>query len=132
MKPSVKSAVSSADKWARRAAAASGDYSTGVEQSPVDWAAATAGAQGSYDQGVQDAIARKAFSKGATAKGTAGWKRATTEKGPMRFSQGVGIGQPDYQAGVGPFLDVIAGTDLPPRGPRGAAGNYQRSQKLGE
>jgi hypothetical protein len=119
-----------AEKWSRRAAAAAGDYSTGVEQTPADWAAATAAAQSSYETGVQEAIGRKAFAKGAAAKGTASWKRITQEKGPLRFGQGVQLAQGEYSAGVQVYLDTIAATDLPPRGPRGAAGNQERSAIL--
>lgn len=131
-KPGVKSLELVASKWTNRAVAASGDYRTGVETTTRDWAAAAVASQANYEQGVQEAISRKAYGKGVTTRGTSGWKVATTEKGPGRFAQGVQVGQGEYRSQVGPYLDVIAGTDLPPRGPRGSAGNYQRVQRLGE
>lgn len=130
-KPVVKSLEVVGTKWSNRAVAASGDFKAGVETTTRDWAAAAAASQSNYEAGVQEAISRKAFARGINARGTAGWRAAAAEKGPGRFAQGVQLAQPEYRAKVGPYLDVIAATDLPPRGPRGSAGNYQRVSTLG-
>jgi hypothetical protein len=55
-----------------------------------------------------------------------------SKKGPSRFSEGVAVGQSDYQQGVAPFLELIARTDLPPRGATGSEGNYARVSTIGK
>ncbi|MGH6954020.1 MAG: hypothetical protein ACREGL_07555 [Alphaproteobacteria bacterium] len=129
--PRVKTSSAAAAKWARRASSASGEYQTGVEAA-TGWQAAAVAAQPNYETGVTAAIGRKAYGKGVNRVGDAGWKKATIDKGPMRFSQGVGVGEPAYATGVAPYLEAIGRTDLPPRGAVGSDGNYQRVVAIGK
>jgi hypothetical protein len=130
--PIVKSVSAAAEKWQRRAGSASDEYSRGVQSSQADWAAATSAAKDAWKAGLTEAQGRGAFEKGVVAAGNARWKEMSTKKGPSRFAEGVAVGQSDYQQGVGPYLELIARTDLPPRGATGAEGNYQRVATIGK
>jgi len=121
-----------AEKWARRSASASGEYQTGVEQTPASWAAASTAAEKNYVAGVTAAASAGRFGKGVNKAGDAKWKKNAVEKGPTRYAQGVGVAQGDYASQVGPFLEVISRTDLPPRGPVGADQNYMRVNAIGK
>ena len=115
-----------AQKWARRAASAGQEYSDGVSQTTRSWATAAGAAAANFASGVQAAIARGGFAKGVAKAGDAKWKKNALAKGPARFAEGVAVAEPDYMTGVGPYLEAIGRTDLPPRGPVGSAGNLAR------
>lgn len=119
-------------KWQTRAPAAAVDYARGVETTPKDWAALTAAAAPNYEAGVQLAIQAKRFEQGVRTAGTPKWKKATMEKGPDRWRQGIQLGGDNYSRGFAPFLDAIANATLPPRGPRGSEQNYERSREMGK
>ncbi len=121
-----------AAKWARRAASAAGEYEEGVRTTTRSWAAAAGAAENNYKQGVTAAANAGRFGKGVAKAGDAKWKKNAVEKGPGRFSQGVAVGELDYSGAVAPYLEVISRTDLPPRGPTGSEGNYQRSSTIGK
>lgn len=121
-----------AAKWSRNAQNAQSDYQDGVSNPRVNWDTATAAAASNYEAGVTKAIANKSFAAGVKKAGHAKWQQATLSKGPARFAEGVRSGQDAYTAGFQPYATVIQNTTLPPRGPRGSAGNYQRSQAMGQ
>lgn len=121
-----------AAKWARRAASAAGEYEEGVRTTGRSWAGASGAAENNYKAGVVAAANAGRFGKGVAKAGDAKWKKGAIEKGPGRFAQGVGVAEADYSGAVAPFLEVIGRTDLPPRGPVGSEGNYQRSAALGK
>lgn len=120
-----------AAKWIRRAGSAGEEYRTGIADSRADWAGATAAAAPSYAAGVQEAIASGRFGKGVAQAGNAKWKRMAEEKGTARFGPGVQAAEQDFTKGFAPFLQAIGAVDLPMPGPRGAEGNFQRSQLVG-
>jgi hypothetical protein len=122
----VISATRAAERWARRSANASGDYTDGVNMTPRSWAAASTAAAASYKAGVQTAATAGRYEKGIQKAGDAKWKRKASAVGPTRYAEGVGAAQGDYGTAVGPVLDVIGRVDLPPRGPVGSAGNLAR------
>lgn len=126
MRPFVPDASRVADKWSRRAEGAGEDYKTGVNTTQASWSAAANAAKETWKQAVTAAAGRDAFGKGVTRAGDQKWKTGATEKGPMRYAQGVSLGKGDYTTNVGPYLQLIAGTDLPARGPAGSPGNIQR------
>jgi hypothetical protein len=106
------------------------DYKMGVMNPRTPWAAAANAAQDRYKQGVTEAANRGAYGKGITAAGDQKWQRKSAEKGPQRFAEGVALSTGDYQAGVQPYLDVIAATSLPPRFPKGDPRNIARVATL--
>ena len=128
----VPSSSRVAEKWARRAASASGEYEQGVMSTPKSWAAAAGAAEKNYVAGVNAAAAAGRFGKGITKAGDAKWKKNAAEKGPARYAQGVGVAQADYQSQVGPYLEAIGRVDLPARGPVGSEQNYARVGAIGK
>lgn len=122
----VKSPDRVASKWARVTPQRTEDYSQGVQQPRTPWAAAATAANDRYKAGVTEAANANRFAKGIAAAGDARWSQKSLSKGPSRFAEGVALSGPDYQAGVQPYLDVIASVQLPPRGPKGDPRNLQR------
>lgn len=124
--PKVKPIAEVAPKWQRRSASAGPEYEAGIRNPVADWQSQAVAAKGAWQQGVTAAAGRDAYAKGVAAAGSTKWQQRSIEKGPPRFAQGVTVGQPDYEKAVAPFLDAIARTDLPPRGPAGSEQNLQR------
>jgi len=122
----VKSADRVAEKWARVTPQRAEDYSLGVKSPRTSWANASTAANDRYKAGVTEAANANRYPKGIAATGDAGWSAKTLAKGPARFAEGVMLSGPDYQEAVKPYLDVIAATQLPPRGPKGSPQNLQR------
>ena len=128
----VPSAAVVAAKWARRAGSASDEYAKGIASTTRSWQAASSAAERNYQAGVTAAAGAGRYGKGIARATDAKWKKGATEKGPMRYSQGVGVAEQDYSTGVAPYLEVIGRTDLPPRGPAGSDGNYARVMAIGK
>lgn len=124
--PAVKPTDRTAQKWARVTSQRGEDYTMGVKAPRTPWAAAAKAAEDRYKAGVTEAANRGSFGKGVTAAGDQHWQEKTIAKGPARFAEGVQLGAPDFQAGVAPYLDTIAATNLPPRYPRGDPRNLER------
>lgn len=127
----VPAASRVAERWSRRAAAASQDYADGASMTTRSWAAASEASKGNWQAGVTAAAGRDAFAKGVRASGDARWKRGVVEKGTTRFAQGVQVAAGDFSAAIAPVLEVIGRVDVPPRGPRGSAANYNRVSAIG-
>lgn len=125
-RPTVPDPARVAEKWSRRASGASGDYKTGVETTGASWSALTTAAAPTWKTAITAAAGRGAYEKGVGRAGDAKWKNNTVSKGPMRYDQGVSLGQADYSSQVAPYLQLIGATDLPMRGPAGSPGNLQR------
>ena len=121
-----------ADKYAKRAQAASPEYAAGVAAPRKDWAAATGAAESAYEQGVQEAIARDGFGKGVRKAGNAKWQHRSTTLGAQRYPTGVAAAKPDYLAGFAPYAQVLTSVSLPAKGPRGAAGNLERVRAVAD
>ena len=130
--PVVPNVGAVAAKWARRAGSAGEEYRQGVATTPKSWATAAKAAEKNYQAGVTAAANAGRFGKGIDKAGDAKWKRNAEEKGPARFAQGVAVAEADYSRQVAPFLETIARTDLPMRGPTGSEGNYSRVAAIGK
>ena len=130
--PNVPAVSRVAQKWARRAGSAGQEYADGVQNTPKSWQANTQAAEKNYQAGVTQAAQQGRFGKGVARAGDTKWKKNATEKGPLRFSQGVASAEGDYATQVGPYLEVIGRTNLPERGPTGSDGNYQRVMAIGK
>jgi hypothetical protein len=127
----IKSLDSIVAKWIRVTPGRTEDYRAGVQSPRTDWASAAAAAETAWQGGVTAAATRRAFSRGVTATGTPGWQSATLAKGVTRWPEGVRAGEAAYRAGFSGPHGVIARTALPPRGPAGDPGNYERSRVIG-
>lgn len=126
----TKPADQVASKWSRVTPQRSEDYKMGVMSPRTPWAAASTAAASRYQEGVTAAVQRGAFQKGVAGAGDQKWQRKSAEKGPTRFAEGVALSTSDYQAGVQPYLDTIAATQLPPRYAKGDPRNVQRVAAL--
>jgi hypothetical protein len=124
--PVIKDLSKISAKWTRVTAGATQEYTEGIQNPRTDWATATAKAEASYEKGIQASIARKSFGKGVKAAGSTKWAEGAITKGPMRYSQGVGLATALYEKGFAPFRETIANTTLPARGPKGDPANIQR------
>lgn len=131
MQLNVKPAGETAEKWARRVAGATQDYTKGASGAGTRWhTGAAAGAQ-NYAAGTQEAIGKGSFGRGVDTAGPAKYQRGVAEKGAARYGPGATAATPDFTRAIGPVLDAIRAIDVPPRGPRGAEGNYARSAAIG-
>lgn len=130
--PKVKDIRAIKEKWTRVTPGRQDDFRSGVEAGDVQWAENTAAASGSYATGVQEAIAQNRFSKGVNRAGNTRWRKKTVELGVGRWGPGVRAAADDYAEGFQPFRDVIEGTTLPPRRPRGDPQNMERAAALAE
>lgn len=116
-----------ATKFATRAGAASGDYKSGVEGAGQAWEQGATSGESNYEQGVQAAIGRKAFGKGIRSAGQAKYVKNAATLGPQRYTQGVGNAKDAWAQGFAPAAQVIAGLNLPPKGPKRSPQNMQRA-----
>lgn len=126
--PKVRANASA--RWVRRAAAATEDYKAGVENPRADWQQSTIAAAPIQAAAIQQAIAAKRFEKGVAKAGNQKWQSRAASKGAQRFAGGVSDAQADYQSAVEPYLQTIASTTLPPRGPKGDPKNLERVRAM--
>ncbi|MGH7730839.1 MAG: hypothetical protein ACRENJ_06245 [Candidatus Eiseniibacteriota bacterium] len=124
--PIVKPVGQVVEKWARRVAGATQDYEAGAAAAGDAWQRQATAADGNYRTAVTAAAGAGRYGKGVAKAGSQRFVRGVREKGAARFGPGAQAAQPDFQAGIGPVLETIGRTDLPPRGPRSAAGNLGR------
>ncbi len=130
--PATKSLSAVVAKWRDRVSVSTQAYIEGVNRTGVDWAGPTAAAEQTWAQGVQDAIARGSFATGVNEAGNSRWQSRSAKVGAERFSPGVAASVDRFQQAMGPVLATIQGVTLPPRGPRGSAGNLQRVQLIAD
>lgn len=121
-----------AQRWARRSAAAAGDYKDGVENPRKPWEQATLEAESAHKEGTMKALNEGRFAKGVKRSGQAWYQKQATTLGPGRFAEGVAAGEGTYNEGFAPVAAVIEATKLSPRGPKGDPRNYKRVQEMGE
>jgi len=124
--PNVKNISRIAEKWMRQSSLSEQSYTEGVQNPRADWATSTAEANDSYKKGIQASIAKDSFIKGVKRAGTSKWQENAIKKGPARWSDGINKSGNAYSDGFQPYLEVIARTQLPKRGPKGDPTNIQR------
>ncbi len=121
-----------AEKYVRRASQAQGDYSSGVSgTAPAKWETNAKAAGDSWSSGVAQAVAEGRFVAGIDGKGSK-WQRKATSVGPSRYQTGVAAAGGDFTSGFQRSFDTLSSLTLGPRGPRGDARNYARSQQVGD
>lgn len=129
--PSVPNIGTVAGKWRKRVEGASEDYVDGIRTKGSKWQPAAAAASSNYRTAVSAAGIEDRFKAGVARSG-AKYLRRAGELGGSRFTQAAPVAEPEYSARFGPFLQAIGAVDLPPRGPRGSAGNYARIKPIGD
>lgn len=132
MPVAVKDAASSAAKFVTNASAAAPSYATGVQGAGPKWAAATSASAPSYAAGVTAAITSGRFAGGVNSASQAKYQQRASTVGPQRYAQGVQGAANAYQTATAPYLQVIAGLNLPARQPKGSAANIQRVTTITE
>jgi len=126
----IRSIEAIAKKWADVTPMRSGDYAAGIANPKRSWAVATKEAEKSYEDGVAKSIARKAFGKGVVKAGDEKWSRKAMVNGTRNWGPGVAEAKGDYQAGFGPYREVIAAVKLAPRYARRDPRNLQRVKDI--
>lgn len=132
MAVAIKSTSEIARKFAEVTPGRAAEYAAGVASPKRDWATETAAAEDRYKTAVTKAAAEGRFGKGVKRVGTSKWQDRAVTVGPGRFAEGVRDAGPAYEAGFGPFRDVIANSTLPPRKPTGDPGNIDRVRVIAE
>lgn len=127
----VKDPTASAAKYTNNTANAVAAYKAGVQSPKTSQSAAAIAAVGNWQQAVSSQQARAAYTSGLTKAGDQGWMNGALNKGADRYPVGTRLAAPKWQANVQPYLQLISSATLPPKGIRGAAQNWQRSQALG-
>ena len=120
------------NKWQSRASVASGDYKDGVTNPKRDWAEATSLAADTWKKALTEAMGRNAFASGVKAAGTDKWKKKALAVGPTRYTEGVSAAVDEYKKKISEVLSVLEGIELPARGPKGSAQNYERVKTIGD
>jgi len=128
----IKSLDKIGKKWTTVTPQRSEEYEEGVKNPRRSWAQATAEAEDAYADGVSNAVSEGRFAKGVADAGDSKWRDGAIKKGVRRWPEGVRLGGDNYRQGFAPYHSVIAGTTLPPRGPKGDPRNYDRVRAIGE
>lgn len=128
----VKDGAASATKYTNRTAQAVDAYKAGVQAPKQSQSQAAIAAAGNWQQAVTGTAALNAFKSGLQRAGDTAWMNGALSKGADRYPVGTRLAAPKWQTNVQPYLAAIAGFNLPARGIRGAAQNWQRSQTLGQ
>jgi len=127
----VKPVAQVVDKWKTRAAQSANFYAAGTVGKGAAWQQGAQAAAGAWAQGVQNAVAANAFASGVSGASPASYDNGVKNKGVARWGPGVAASVDKYQNKMTSVLNAISGVTLPPRGPRGDAGNYGRVQAIG-
>lgn len=125
------SAAAAGDKWKAVTPGRMNYYVQGVQGGAQAYEEGVRGAGDRYAAGVTQAISDRMWESGVEGKGSKFAMKAASIGGG-RWSEGVNKAQSDYTTAIAPFLQAINGMSLPPAGPKGYAGNYARSQAVGE
>jgi hypothetical protein len=128
----VKDAAAAAKKFVARGMAAGADYAAGVRGSGERWKAGAKAGKDNFVQGIQEAIQRNAYEKGVDQAGANKYEERATTVGANRFPQGIQQSENAWMQNTQPYLTVIAGVNLPPRGPKGSPQNQARSAAMAD
>ena len=115
-----------ANKWGEVTPLRASQYADGVQNPRRDWATSAGAANATYARAVTVAAQAGRYGAGVKKAGSDKWQKKALSKGPNRFSEGVMLGKADFQEGFAPYHEVIARTELPPRGPKGDPANINR------
>lgn len=128
----VKGGAEAAKRFVQRAQAATGEYTSGVKNAGPRWQAAAEASKDNFAAGVQQAIAQDRYAKGVRDAGSARYQERAEKIGSLRFGQGVATAENEWLRNTQPFLQSMAGLDLPPRGPKGSPQNLDRVRVVTE
>lgn len=133
MPQAVKDLATSGVKWSSRASSASTEFETNALAAADKWAKNAQAAMDNYRAGISAANIATRFARGVQQAATANkFARKLAAVGSSRYSTGVQGAAQDWQTGFGPYHSVLQAVALPPRKPRGDAGNYERVKAVGQ
>lgn len=127
---SVKTAEVSAAKWATRAGGAQQEYQDRAVAAAAVWLLNAGRAQNTYQAAITVGNIAARWAAGIRRAGQEKYSRKVSAVGGQRYGAGVGAAQPDYQGGVGPFLQKLASLTLSQRQPRGSEANITRVREV--
>lgn len=122
----AKSASQVAEKYATRAAAASGDYVEGARSTTKDQSAAAIAAASIWKQALDASAAAGSFVKGLQRAGKSKWLEGVTSKGGNRYGEGVSQAASDYASESAKFDTARNAANSLPRGLKGSPQNIAR------
>lgn len=122
----MKSASQSAEKYAQRASAASGDYVEGAKSTTKDQAAAAIAMAPVWATATQAAITEGRFAKGLQRSGKQKWLEGVTQRGGNRYGEGVSQAAGDYASESAKFDGARNAAASLPRGIKGSPQNLAR------
>ena len=121
----VKNITAVVQKWQTNAGAATPYYTAGINAPKQDQAQAAISQAGVWQAAVSQA--QKAFTQGLEKASQQGkWKANSLSKGAQRYAGGITAGIAAFTSGMGAVLQVIAGVNLPAKGPKGSPANVAR------
>lgn len=119
-------------KFADRAAAARGDYQTGVQNAGPKWLAGTTAAEGAWADGTRAAIDQGRFGAGVRKSGPQKYQDRASKLGPDRFATGVREGADAWGQGFRPYAEDLRAFDAGPKGMRGSTQNAERARNVSQ
>jgi len=128
--PPIKELALIANKWVRQSQASPESYAEGVRNPRIPWKNAAQAGTANYKQAMAASLAEDRHAKGINRATEADWQDNAIKKGVTRWPEGIRLGSENFASGFEPFRQVIASTQLPARGPKGAPGNIQRVATL--
>jgi len=128
----IKSAAQIAKKWADVTPARASYYEVEAPASAAEWEANTVAAGSTYKAGISVAGIDKRFVGGVKRAGAAKFERKVRTVGVDRYSPGVAAAEEDMAKGFADYQAVLDGLEIPDRGPRGSAANYEIGKKIGD
>lgn len=128
----VMSAAEASAKFAEVTPGRQRYYQANAPAAAEVWATNTAASGTAFMSGIQAAGIQQRYEGGVRRAGADKFRRKVTTVGVARYGTGVQAAQSDYQSGVAPYLETIAGLSLPRRATRGDPTNLQRVQQVSE
>lgn len=122
----VRDAASSAEKWSRVSQGRTQDFTSGIQAPRRGWKEGATAAKASYIAGVQASLTKDAWGKGINRTTNEQVQQKAVTVGAARYAPGIAASVQVYQDRIQPYLQVISGLTLPPRGPRGDPRNLER------
>jgi len=126
----VPAAADIAKKWGEVTPGKSAYYEAETPKASALWEANTKLAKGTFKTAVGDPKIGDRFEGGVKGK-AAKFARKVTDVGIARFGPGVSAAVTDMSEGFSPYQSVLAGIEVPDRGPRGTDTNYDIVKKIG-
>lgn len=127
----VPAASDAARKFVEVTPARSVYYEAGAKGKGSEWESATSAAAKTFKAAISAADIDKRFIGGVKGKASK-FNRKVETVGVSRYGPGIQAAEEDYRSAVEDYFKELATIDVPERGPRGSATNYDIVRKIGE